>query len=755
MPLRTRELVEHILSIDVGSTAGREIFVEAGDPKAHVPIENTEGAAGSIFNKADMTTLCCPFKPDPLNWIGPRARDEPEAVSLKYLLYLLVDTDDKLLERYPMSERLRNMRGNAEFKQTCRAIIVEWLKQLRRKADTKADQRAIYYNKIVFTVPFNWTKPFQEVYLDMIEEAFPDQYAADEERGVARGDNITIMAEADALAHYIIKAEWKSLQDWNTVLFIDFGGHSMASYPFYSGHSYARFVLEDNADGSFRYYLIEDDVGGSPGGGEMFLHHIGEVIVNKLKLPVWVDGRRQTVPDPEGKLAHSFTRAFQKQLVMNADDILTNKVTPLYLQQSQGTVCISLCAEEIRDCFRRGLASPLALAKQQLELLAERANADTNVRAGVIVAGGGLRSDTAKKEFKELCPAMFLDENNPQGKSKLKFADDYEAEYRSLFIARGAGQAMADQTTVPDFFNFGAGLYLQKKMNALSNDLWEDGALLALDLDGSYNRQFYTKSHQDLELKIICDPVSANRTRKVTDYNQFLSVKACYDLYNLGRLEAGTTTVKITFHNEYNEGGAAISHLEVKLTRKTGGKGAPKPKVKTVLLPLFFDKGHNCVHVDLDKLSPDAHDEQGTDRHAIESLNRQTVEPEPRLEPRYEQQLLSPFEPSAFRPQAATEPNTGRKIVTTKRTGSGGGHPLALNPRDQSSGPSPITSRTSGGSDILESIKRDLEVQPPQRINNKRGPGGSVMGVEIDPLGLARSKKRTARVKPIEEETGW
>lgn len=85
------------------------------------------------------------------------------------------------------------MRGDGDFKDKCRAIIVEWLKQLRRKADIKAASKSFVYKKIVFTVPFNWTKPFQDIYLDMIADAFPEHCAADEGEGVAEFENITIM----------------------------------------------------------------------------------------------------------------------------------------------------------------------------------------------------------------------------------------------------------------------------------------------------------------------------------------------------------------------------------------------------------------------------------------------------------------------------------------------------------------------------------------------------------------------------------
>lgn len=271
---------------------------------------------------------------------------------------------------------------------------------------------------------------------------------------------------------------------------------------------------------------------------------------------------------------------------------------------------------------------------------------------------------------------------------------------------------------------------------------------------GTYSRQFYTKKHRDLELKILCDPLSVNRVPIASDgtrpsVNEFLPIRACYDLYNLGKLEAGTTTVDISLNEGYSRDGNDTSEmpfLEVKLTRRTGGKGTPKPKVKRLLLPLYFDKGHNCIHVDLDKLSPTAHDEQGADRHALASLNRQTAEPEyrpPRKAsrplPDQNMEFTQPLAPPTGGTRSAVEPNTGKKLSTgfkARRTGSGG-PPLGLLHRQTSLGP-----KQTNGSSLQKSMAMGLGDAAPKRVNNKRGPGGSVMGYEIDILSQAPKRPR-------------
>lgn len=158
----------------------------------------------------------------------------------------------------------------------------------------------------------------------------------------------------------------------------------------------------------------------------MWLHYIRELISDKLKSPIYVSEKRQVVDDPEGRMANAFTRQFQNNLALCGDQILKSTgSTPFYFQEAGKTYCISLYGHEIRECFDRGMAGPLALAKEKLEQLAEAAK-DPRVKAGVVVAGGGLRTESAKEEFRKLCPPMFLDEKEP----RLKFTDDFETTYR-------------------------------------------------------------------------------------------------------------------------------------------------------------------------------------------------------------------------------------------------------------------------------------------------------------------------------------
>lgn len=96
------------------------------------------------------------------------------------------------------------------------------------------------------------------------------------------------MAELARLEHSKDKC-LPSLVFWLTVqvLFLDFGGHSMVSTipppssvmpgsDLQRPQSYCRFGIEDNADGDFKYYLIEDDVGGRLPGAPFSDHSLME-----------------------------------------------------------------------------------------------------------------------------------------------------------------------------------------------------------------------------------------------------------------------------------------------------------------------------------------------------------------------------------------------------------------------------------------------------------------------------------------------
>jgi len=211
-----------ILGIDFGSTALRGGLLER-DTHGFQPVENTETSQTGSYGKGDFPTACCPFKENPLDYLGKRAQSEPNNVQAKYLVYLLVGAEDNILSEYPLSAELRRMRGNKEFLAKCRAILVELLRRLKARIDEVCRKRYLTYSEVALTVPEQWAKPFQLLYISIFKEAF----------GWDDEETIHILAEADALAQYVMRTDADSLDDWNHVMFYDFGGHSMVGFDRY------------------------------------------------------------------------------------------------------------------------------------------------------------------------------------------------------------------------------------------------------------------------------------------------------------------------------------------------------------------------------------------------------------------------------------------------------------------------------------------------------------------------------------------
>ena len=179
--------------------------------------------SSSSYNKGDFPAACCPLKPNPLETLGVDAFDEPDNIASKYLMYPVAGADDLLLRKYPISESIIALRHNAEFLALCRGILVELHKRLRTHIDVSCRLKNLVYEEIALCVPLNWDSSFLNEYLNIIKEVYPEICA----NGM---DNVHFISESDALAHYMLQhciGEGRLDEEWDLILFLDFGGHTM------------------------------------------------------------------------------------------------------------------------------------------------------------------------------------------------------------------------------------------------------------------------------------------------------------------------------------------------------------------------------------------------------------------------------------------------------------------------------------------------------------------------------------------------
>ncbi|KAK3322204.1 hypothetical protein B0H66DRAFT_194556 [Apodospora peruviana] len=571
-----REIRKAILAIDLGSTAIRAALVDC-ETGAFQPVENREAEQLHIYNKGDFPNACCPFDDDVLDTLGDKALGMPRNLSAKYLMYLLADVDDNVMAQYPLSAELRQKRGDPAFLKICRTILVELLRRLKKRLDQVCETRALQYEHVVFTIPIQWEKPFQTQYTCIIKEAFGWQ-------DKSLMDKIHFMSEADALAHYMIQHEMHQLDDWEVVLFLDFGGHSMA---------YSLFKL-DRMGESISFIEIEAD--GVPGGGEMWSHHISELISQKLK--------DQGVDDTDEKRRWALTKqfGFQKSTMIKDLQAGNNRIIPLFYQEEDGRpIVIDLSAEEVMDCFHRGLAGPIELAREKLKLLWDQYGKDNNI--GVVVAGGSLKTQQARDAVFKNCQIS---------KKRVKYTSDMEFQWLSLCNCHGAGLAHTNKMTAHDFVDAGAAFAVQFLNNSMTNRTWEDSAKIILDKNGLREQTNWASKGNNAEVKIVCDPHFSQRARfrgQNIEEIEDVPIGDCYDLYHLGPTKAGVCTVKAELESQND-----TLHLKVSMStlfhwKKPNGK--KKRNDWTVEnLPLYFDNGHNCVHVEVDRMPEGTYEEQ-------------------------------------------------------------------------------------------------------------------------------------------------
>ncbi|KAK3366390.1 hypothetical protein B0H63DRAFT_89459 [Podospora didyma] len=392
-PIRTA-----VLGLHFGSTSLRAGLTAHRDPEGRFyHVRNHRPDLIRPWIVGDFSTACAPFEADYLGCIGNDAQARPRNVSAKYLMYLLTDFEDVVMAKHPLlPQELCKRRGDEAFVVICRAILVQLLKNLKQKIDAVCKSECLEYTEMVVTV--SWEKHFQVEYFSIIiEEAFG---------WTGKMDRVHVVAEADALANYVMTIQEEKLCGWDRILFLDFGGHCM-SFTLYKSEQ-----LDDQV------CLIELRCGGVIGGNEIWFHHIAELISKKLQ--------EMEIDDPEEQLRRKLTTEFVSLQSRNEvkNDTTTFVYTPS-LDDPGKILTVGLQPYEIDRCFNQAFEGPVILAKEQLKYLA---TFDKSSSIGVVVAGGSMTEGSGAVVFPD-CPVS---------EDKFIFNSSLEPEYLSTHKCRGA-----------------------------------------------------------------------------------------------------------------------------------------------------------------------------------------------------------------------------------------------------------------------------------------------------------------------------
>ncbi|KAK0630607.1 hypothetical protein B0T17DRAFT_654002 [Bombardia bombarda] len=345
------------------------------------------------------------------------------------------------------------------------------------------------------------------------------------------------------------------LSNWDLVLFLDFGGHSMSL-----------FKLERLSE---VVSFIEVGADGTGGGGEMWSCDISELIVKKL--------RDQGIKDVGQRRQHALTQQFSKEkgrIDLNTPKPINGSTSLYFMEDDLTDTTVHLTVAEITDCLNRGMESPINMARRMLEELA----AYTEASIGVVVSGGSLKAKHANDSVFQDCPIP---------EDRRKYTEDIEHRWESPMNFQGAALAVTNDRTPAKFFQDGA---------AIGNKPHR------FDCESSSRRA---------RMKLVCDPHYGQRDQQEDAFGRkILIAKNRYDLFYLDKLKAQGDHI-FEVMSDPDLGGISVCVTRT-LTNKNNPDGASTMSKK--YLPLYFDAAHNCIHVDVDKMGEGTYDEQERER---------------------------------------------------------------------------------------------------------------------------------------------
>ncbi|KAH6839516.1 hypothetical protein B0I37DRAFT_386622 [Chaetomium sp. MPI-CAGE-AT-0009] len=486
-------------------------------------------------------------------------------VSAKYAFYPLANASDTLLEQYPSVHQLTNRKDDPSFRAQLRRGLIALLSGLRDAASAVCRKMGLRIVRIGLTIPVQWGLEFEDVYRDLVKEVFQ----------MHDPDQIHFFTETEALSRYLYKHHAHELDPndrHDAILFLDFGGHNMNGCLF----GVARDEYRPDGNGFFRV--------GSPfgagGGSEQWEYHIVE----------WLSSRYSqdtNIPVPAYELEDFLTR-FRGQKNKRAAS-RRPIITSFPLPDGSGSWRATMSVEEIEDAWKRGLSGPLRTAKREISRLVEKMKVGVVSRPLVVVSGGTARNPGVKSHIISLCQAKGV---------SMVFTDGFNVPiaYDSAKVAMAAAYVVSERLTVEDFFQRGAAIGLQMRQAREQGKPktepreWDDWGRLLLDRDGNHRVHFSARRTD--EFRLICDPFFS---RLPSSQRQRLRVPVSrtYDLVYLGRLKQGFWTFRPSLRGS---GDRIVLEIEYLYKRRDNARLRLR-HVKTLRLPLYFDRNSSCIHV--------------------------------------------------------------------------------------------------------------------------------------------------------------
>ncbi|KAK3484971.1 uncharacterized protein B0T23DRAFT_408728 [Neurospora hispaniola] len=297
-----------------------------------------------------------------------------EPVPLKYAFVLLAKEPDEAAPRHPMAQEPA-IYDSPEFRSKPYSGLVTLFRSMRTCKDaylTERLGRLFHYNRamdhICVTIPAPWNSSFQQVYLNVLAEAFNIPRETVHER-------VTFVTESDAWAHYFLgplhggDGYRNDATSEGVVLVLCFGGHMMNGSVFWLGPTnWPRNGPEEN--GSNRFFRLGDSFG-APGGEELLVQYLIEYVDDVFSTQTG----RALFPAEKADV-HDRCKRFARDLGP-------------HLNNPSGSVRLEISNAAYNHFWECAYRHPLKVAAEQFALL-RRIMRHRKVAGSVMVSGGGL-----------------------------------------------------------------------------------------------------------------------------------------------------------------------------------------------------------------------------------------------------------------------------------------------------------------------------------------------------------------------------
>ncbi|RYP07767.1 hypothetical protein DL764_002314 [Monosporascus ibericus] len=564
---RKLPLEEGALGIDLGSTSlrGRIFCPRTGKV---IPIQNNHaGARNNRLTVGDFSVAAYPFGRSGKVYLGDDPDPERESVSLKYAFYVLANASDELLEQYQLLDKFRSRKHDPVLRKMLQEGLEQLFSRFFGRVKDVCKTRRVLITKVALSIPSQWTLEFEDAYRDVIARA-------------ARVVNtsaieIFFVTETQALAHFIccnyldILILHPNRAGFEVFLFLDFGGHNMNSCIYHVGVN------------TFCNLLANPEVRliGAGGGSELWEYNVLE------KATEFIEKHQRRPGAMSNEHKQRLRDNFDREKGLHA--LEESKKFRFEAEGLDGKLLtITLGPEMVTSCFNEALKRPLEKVEEQLQQLAEMGVE----KPQVVVTGGTARHRGLRARLIELCSEKY--HTHPP-----VWEEDLEADEYTVKVAQGAAYAVSNPLTVEQFMDRGAAFGIQRlrrwaRRSSSSEEKWDNTAEFLMSKDRQATRIKIGVNGSD-KLKIICDPYFS----PVGD-NDDLHYFNCYDILPLGQPTQGDWYYSMTLDGS---GDNMFLILKRWLRPHKKHKAAFFDEIR---IPLFLEKGANCVQVGCEDADP-------------------------------------------------------------------------------------------------------------------------------------------------------